>query len=137
LGANVIVALLVLGAFLLSISALVLSFIPQRRVPALDESGIDTAAALNDAMAIQRSMRIAVLQQRMSDRSNWSYALLGLAFLLQMAALAVDHFTHLSIAGIGVLPACFFVSTFRASRRRDAQRQLDTYVRSEPSPPLA
>jgi hypothetical protein len=129
----VIVSLLVLAAGLLSITALLVSFIPQRRVPALDQSGIDTAAALDDALTIQRSMRITALQRRLTDRSYWSYALLGLAVLMEMAALGVDHFTHLSIAGIGVLPACFFVSTFRASRRRDAQHELDIYVRCEPS----
>jgi hypothetical protein len=63
----VIVALLVLGAALLSITAILVSFIPQRRVPAFDQSGIHTAAALDYAMAIQRSMRIAVLQRRMTD----------------------------------------------------------------------
>ena len=124
---------LVLGAVLLSILGIIASFITQRRVLALDESSIDTAAQLDAAMAIQRSIRIAELQRRMTDRNYWSYALLGLAFLVQIAALAVDHLAHPSIAVIGIVPAFFTVLTARASRRRYAQRQLDTHLRSEPS----
>lgn len=47
--------------------------------------------------------------------------------------LAVDHLAHPSIAVISIVPAFFIVLTARASRRRYAQRQLDTYLRSEPS----
>ena len=124
---------LVLGAVLLSILGIIASFITQRRVLALDESSIDTAAQLDAAMAIQRSIRNAELQRRMTDRNYWSYALLGLAFLMQIAALAVDHLAHPSIAAVSIVPAFFIVLTARASRRRYAQRQLDTYLRSEPS----
>lgn len=128
-----IVTALVLGAVLLSILALIASFIAQRRVLALDESSIHTAAQLDAAMAIQRAIRIAELRRRMTDRNYLSYALLGLAFLMQIVALAVDHLAHPSIAVIGIVPAFFTVLTARASRRRYAQRQLDTYLRSEPS----
>jgi hypothetical protein len=125
-----IVAALVLGAVLLSILGLIASFIAPRRVLALDESSIDTAAQLDAAMAIQRAIRIAELQRRMTDRNHLSYALLGLAFLMQIVALAVDHLAHPSIAVIGIVPAFFTVLTARASRRRYAQRQLDTFLRS-------
>jgi hypothetical protein len=128
-----IVTTLVLGAVLLSILGLMISFIAQRRVRALDESSIATAAQLDAAMAIQRSMRIAELRRRMTDINYWSYALLGLAFLLQIVALAVDHNAHPSIAVIGFVPAFFIVLTAHASRRRYAQRQLETYLRDEPS----
>jgi hypothetical protein len=128
-----IVTGLVLGAALLSILGIIAALFTQRRVLALDQSSIDTATQLDAAMAIQRSMRIAELQRRMTDENYWSYALLGLAFLMQMAALAVDHLAHPSIAGISIVPAVFIVMAARASRRRYAQRQLDTYLRSEPS----
>jgi hypothetical protein len=128
-----IVSGLVLGAVLLSILGMIASFMTQRRVLALDESSIDTAAKLDAAMAIQRSMRIAELQRRMTDRNYLSYALLGLAVLMQIVALAVDHLAHRSIAVISILPSVFIVLTARASRRRYAQRQLDKYLRSEPS----
>jgi hypothetical protein len=126
-----IVTGLVLGAVLLSITGIIASFIPRRRVLALDESAIDTAAQLDAAIAIQRSIRIAELQRRMTDKNYWSYALLGLAFVMQIAALAVDHLTHPSIAAINILPAFFIVFTSRASRRKYVQRQLDTCLRSE------
>jgi hypothetical protein len=127
-----IVTGLVLGAFLLSVLGLTASSITQRRVVALDESSIDNAAQLDAAMAIQRSIRMAELQRRMTDRHYLSYALLGLAFLMQMVALAVDHLAHPSIAVTSIVPALFIVLMARASRRRYAQRQLDTYLRSEP-----
>lgn len=129
-----IVVLLVLVAGLLSILAVIVSFVPQGRVSALDQSGINTAAQLDAALAIQRSKRIAELQQRMANRNNWPYALLVLAFLMQMGALAVDHLAQPSIAAASLLPAFCFVLASRASRRRYAQRQLDTYLRTEPSP---
>jgi hypothetical protein len=131
-----IVALLVLVAGLVSILAVIVSFVPQRRVSALDQGGINTAAQLDAALAIQRSKRIAELQQRMTNRNYWPYALLVLAFLMQMGAFAVDHLAHPSIAATGLLPAFCFVLASRASRRRYAQRQLDTYLRSEPSPQI-
>jgi hypothetical protein len=80
-------------------------------------------------MAMQRSMRIAELQRRMTARSYWVYALFGLAFLMQMAAIAVDRLAHPSIAAMSILPAFFIVVTGRAARRRDVKRQLDAYVR--------
>jgi hypothetical protein len=132
-----ILALLVLVAFLLSMIAVIVSFIPQQRVSALDQSGIDTAAQLDAAMAIQRWNRITELQRRMTDRNFWPYALLGLAFLMQMAALAMDQLAHLSITVISVLPVFCIVLAIRASRRRYTQLQLDAYVRSEPSSPTA
>src|ERR1700722_16142573 len=128
-----IVTALVLGAVLLSILGLIASLFTQRRGRLLDESSIDTPAQLDAAMAIQRAIRIAELQRRMTDRNHLSYALLGLAFLMQIVALAVDHLAQPSIAVIGIVPAFFTVLTARASRRRYAQRQLDTYLRSEPS----
>jgi hypothetical protein len=73
----------------------------------------------------------------MNDRNVWPYALLSLAFLMQVSALAVDHFANPSNAVINVLPAFCIVFAIRASRRRNAKRQLDTYVRSEPSSPTA
>jgi hypothetical protein len=123
------IALVVLAASLLSIAAIVLSLIPLRTVAAVDPTGIDTDAALDEAMATQRAMRIATLQQRMIDRSNLSYALLGIALLLQIAALVLDGFTHIAIAVIGILPSFFIVFAACASRRREAQYQLDAYLR--------
>ena len=136
-GAPMIVETLVLVAALLSIIAIIVSFIPQRRVLALDERQIDTATQLDAAMAIQRSKRIREFQRRVNHRNAWPYALLSLAFLIQMAALAVDHLAHPSNAIINVLPAFCIVFAIRASRRRNAKRQLDRYVRSEPSSPPA
>jgi hypothetical protein len=121
------VTALVLGAVLLSILGIIASFIPQRRLLVPDESSIDAAAQLDAAIAIQRAIRIAELQRRMTDRNYLSYALFGLAFLMQIVALAVDHLAHPSIAVIGILPAFFTVLTARASRRRHAQRQLVTF----------
>jgi hypothetical protein len=129
------IVLVVLAAGLLSITAIVLSFIPLRTVSAVDSTGIDTVAALDEALATQRSMRIAALQQRMIDRSNWSYALLGIALLLQIAALVLDRFTHIAIAVIGILPPFFIVFAACASRRRETQHQLDAYLRSHPPMP--
>ena len=125
-----IVTVLVLGAVLLSILGIIASFIPQRRVLVPDETLMDTAAQLDAAIAIQRAIQIAELQRRITDRSYLSYALLRLAFLMQIVALAVDHLAHPSIAVISILPAFFAVMMARASRRRYAQRQLDTYLRS-------
>ena len=128
-----IVTGLVLGAMLLSFLGIIAAFITQGRVLALDESSIDTAAQLDAAMAIQRSIRIAELQRRMTNKNYRSYALLGLAFLMQIAALSIDHLAHPSLAVMSLVPALFIVLTARGSRRRYAQRQLDTYRRSEPS----
>ena len=133
LGRLMTVTVLVLGAALLSIFGLLASFIPQRRVPALDESSIHTATQLDAAISIQRAVRVAALQRRMTDSNYLSYLLLGLAFLMQMAALAADHLAHLSIAVICIVPAFFTVLAARASRRRYARRQLDAYLRSQPS----
>jgi hypothetical protein len=132
-----IIETLVLMAALLSIIAVIVSFVPQRRVLALDVSQIDTATQLDAAIAIQRSKRIREFQRRMDDRNAWPYALLSLAFLMQVSALAVDHFAHPSNAVINVLPAFCIVLAIHASRRRNAKRQLDTYLRSEPSSPTA
>jgi hypothetical protein len=132
-----IVSLLVLGAVVLAIAGIVVSFIPRPPVSGLDESGIRTSAQLDDALAIQRSMRIVKLQRRVGNRNYWPYALLCLAFLLQMAALAVDHLAHLSIAAISILPAFCIVLTARAARRRDAQRQLETYLKVASSTQVA
>ncbi len=129
-----IVTALVLGAVLLSILGIVASFFTRRRVLALDENSIDTAAKLDTAMAIQRAIRIAQLQRRMTDGNYLSYTLLGCAFLMQMVALVIDHLAHPSIAVMGITPAYFIVLTARASRRRYAQRQLEAFLRSERSP---
>ncbi len=127
-----IVTLLVLGAVLLSILGIVALSIAPRRMFALDDSSVHTPAQLDAAMSIQRTMHIAELQRRTTDTCYLSYALLGLAFLMQMVALAVDHLAHLSIAVIGMVPAFFIVVSARASRRHYAKRQLDTYLRSRP-----
>jgi len=127
-----IVTALVLGAVLLSILGIIASF-TKRRALALDDSSIGTAAQLDAAMAIQRAIRIAELQRRITDRNNLSYALLGLALVMQIVALAVDHFAHPSIAVISIVPAFFTVLTARSARRRYAQRELETYLQSEPS----
>ena len=86
-----IVTSLVLVAVLLSIIAVVVSFIPSRRLSAIDESAITDPVQLDAAIAIQRSDRIAELQRRTTKKNYWSYALLGIALLAQMAALAVDR----------------------------------------------
>ena len=132
-----IVTILVLAAVQLAILGIVVSLIPPLQVSGIDESGIHTAEDLDTAMAIQRSMRVAELQRRMANRNYWSYALFGLAFLMQMTAFAVDHFAHPSIAAITILPGFFTVLTARAARRRDAQRQLDTFIRSGRATPVA
>jgi hypothetical protein len=125
-----IVTILVLAAVVLTILGIVVSLMPPRPVSGVDESGIHTAEQLDAAMAIQRSMRIAELQRRMANRNYWSYGLFGVAFLMQMTAFIVDHFAHPSIAAITILPGFFTVLTARAARRREAQRQLDTFVGS-------
>ena len=132
-----IVTVLVLAAVLLAIVEIIVSLIPPRPVSGVDESGIHTAEELDAAVAIQRSMRMAELQRRMANRNYWSYALFGVALLMQMTAFALDHFAHYSIAAITILPGFFTAVTARAARRRDAQRQLDTFIRSETSSPVA
>jgi hypothetical protein len=132
MGANLIVELLVLGTTLLALTGLAISFVQQRPAQGFDESGIRTAAQLDAALSIQRSMRIAELQGRMTERNHWSYVLFGLAFLRQMTALAVDHLAHPSIATITILPAFFVVLTARAARRREAQRKLESCIASPP-----
>jgi hypothetical protein len=131
------VTILVLAAVLVAIAGIVVSFVPSRSVSEVDEGGIHTAKDLDAAMAMQRSMRIAELQRRVANRNYWSHGLLGFAFLMQVAALAVDRFAHPSIAGITILPAFFIILTARAARRREALRQLDTFTGSGISSPLA
>jgi hypothetical protein len=121
-----IVTALVLVAVLLTILGIVASFIQKRSVVVPDERSIDTAAQLDAAIAIQRDIRVAELRRRATDRNYLAYALLGLALIMQIVALAVDHLAHPSIAAISILPAFFTVLIARASRRRYAQRQLDT-----------
>lgn len=120
-----IVASLVLMAFLLSIIALVVSFVRRPRVPASDVKGIFSAAQLDAALDMQRKRRLEELQRRATDRNPWPYALLGLALLMQIAAIAADHLAHPAIAGISILPAFCIVLAVRASQRRYAQSQLD------------
>ncbi len=132
-----IVAWLVLAAGALAVTGLCVAFAPGWSASRPDETVIRTAAQLDAAIRLQRSHQIAQLQRRLNARGYWVYALLGLAFLMQMAAIAVDRLAHPSIAAISILPALFIVTTGRASRRRVAQRQLDTYVQSEPSSPSA
>jgi hypothetical protein len=131
------VTILVLAAVLVAIAGIIGSFVPSRSVSGVDEGGIHTAKDLDAAMAMQRSMRIAELQRRAANRNYWSYGLLGFAFLIQVTALAVDRFSHPSIAGITILPGFFIVLTARGARRREAQRQLDTFTGSGISSPLA
>ena len=132
-----IVTMLVLAAVVLTILGIVVSLMPPRPVSGVDESSIHTAEQLDAAMAIQRSMRIAELRRRMANRNYWSYGLFCAAFLMQMTAFIVDHFAHPSIAAITILPGFFTVLTARAARRREAQRQLDTFVGSGKSPRVA
>ena len=124
-----IVALLVLGTTLVALTGIAISLVRQRPEPGFDESAIRTATQLNAALSIQRSMRIAELQGRITKRNYWSYGLFGLAFLMQMAAVAVDHLRHPAIACITVLPAFCTVLAARASQRRQAQNQLDKLER--------
>ena len=128
------VAMLVLGTALLCILGLLATFMPQRRVPGLDESSISAAEQLDVARAIQRKMRIAELQRRVANRNWLAYALLGMALLMQIAALAADHLAHPSIAAVSVVPAFFIVLSAQASRRRDAQRQLKEILGSRAFP---
>jgi hypothetical protein len=60
-GANLIVELLVLGTTLLGLTGLAISFVQQEPALGFDETGIRTAAQLDAALSIQRSMRIAEL----------------------------------------------------------------------------
>jgi hypothetical protein len=129
-----IVTGLVLGAALLSVFGIVAAFITQRRSLAFDDRSIVTAAHLDAAIEVQRSIRKAELQRRMTGQNYWAYALLGLALLMQVAALAIDHFAHPSIAVISVGPAAFNVLASRASQRRYAQRQLDRHLRYQHGP---
>jgi hypothetical protein len=133
----VVVTILVLAAVLIAIVGIIVSFIPSQSASKVDEGRIHTARDLDAAMAMQRSMRIAELQRRITNRNYWSYALFGLAFLMQMTAFAVDRFAHPSIAAITILPGFFTVLTARAARRREAQRQLDTFTKSGMSSTLA
>ena len=130
------VTILVLAAVLVAIAGIIVSFVPSRSVSEVDEGGIHTAKDLDAAMAMQRSMRIAELRRRAANMNYWSYGLLSFAFLMQVTALAVDRFAHPSIAGITIPPAFFIVLT-GAARRREAQRQLDTFTGSGISSPLA
>jgi hypothetical protein len=132
-----IVTMLVLAAVLLAIVGIVVSLIPPRPVSGVDESGIHTAEDLDAAMAIQRSMRMAELQRRLANKNYWSYALFGVAFLMQMTASALDHFTHYSIAAITIVPGVFAAVNACAARRRDAQRQIDTLIKSGTASPGA
>jgi hypothetical protein len=122
--------LLVLGAVLLALVGVAISFVRQRPTPEFDETGIHTSAQLDAASSIQRSTRIAELQRRMTERNYWSYVVFCLAFLMQMTALAVDHLAHYSIAAITILPAFFTVLTARAARRREAHRQFESFTRA-------
>ena len=131
-----IVAGLVLGAGLLSVFGIVASFINRRRSLAIDDRSIVTAAQLDTAIEVQRSIRTAQWHRRMTEQNHWAYALLGLSFLMQVAAIAIDHFAHPSIAVISVVPAAFVVLASRASQRRYAQRQLDTHLRGQQRPRL-
>jgi Flp pilus assembly protein TadB len=127
---------LVLGAFLLSMLGIIAALFVgareriMRRESALCESTIDTAARLDAALAIQRSLRIAELQRRVAAKSRWPYALAGLALIMQLAALAADHLAHPSIAVMCVAPAGI-VFTVVAARRRRAQRELSRYFRNQ------
>jgi hypothetical protein len=132
-----IVTSLVLAAVLFSLIAVVVSFVPSRRLSAFDESAITDPAQLDAAMAIQRSNRIAELRRRTTKQNYWVYALFGIALLAQMAALAVDHFAHPSISAVSILPAVSVVLTRQASRRRYAKRELDACVRKHSSMPGA
>ncbi len=132
-----IVTSIVLGAVLLALMGIVVSLIQDRSELGFDETGIRTAEQLDAALAIQRSMRIAELRRRIANGNYWSYALFGMAFLMQMTALAVDHLAHPSIATITILPAFFTVLTARAARRREARARLETCARYEPSAPIA
>src|SRR3979409_1993174 len=100
-----IVASLVLVAVLLSIIALVGSFNRQPRELVSDKTGICNAVQFDAAIEMQRAKRIEDLRRRATDRSPWRYALLGLAFSMQIAAVAVDHLAHPAIACITILPA--------------------------------
>jgi len=129
-GPEMIVTAFVLGAVLLSILGIILSFVTRRRTRVPDESSIDTVAQLDAALAIQQAIQIAELQRRMTDRSYLAHALFALAILMQIIALVLDHFAHPSIAAMGILPGFVIVVMARASRRRYAQRQLEAYLRS-------
>ncbi len=126
---------LVLGAFLLSMLGIIAALVVRQRErvtgreSALGASTIDTAAGLDAALAIQRSLRIDELQRRVADKSRLPYALVGLALILQLAAMAADHLAHPSIAVMSVTPACV-VLTADAARRRRAQRELYAYLRN-------
>lgn len=129
---------LVLGAFLLSVLGIFAAiFVPwhervQRREFALAENSIDTAARLDAALANQRALRIAELQRRMTERDPLPRALVGLALIMQLAALAVDHLAHPTIAVMNVAPA-FLVVAAGTARRRRARRELARYLRDQPT----
>ena len=123
-----IVTMLVLAAVVLAIIGIAVSLIPSRRSSGIDGSEMHAAEEMDAAMAMQRSMRIAELQRRLTTGNYWSYALFGLALLTQITALVVDHFAHPSIAAITILPGFFIALTARAARRRDAQLQLDALI---------
>jgi hypothetical protein len=132
-----IITSLVLTAFSLSVIAVVAAFTPFRRLSPFDESDITDPAHLDAAITAQRSRRVAELQKRTTQQNYWSYALLGIALLAQIAALAMDHFAHPSITTVSILPVLSVVFAREVSRRRYAERELDAYVRTQSSVPRA
>lgn len=64
-----VVTILVLATVLIAIVGIIVSFIPSRSVSGVDEGRIHTAKDLDAAMAMQRSMRIAELQRRITNRN--------------------------------------------------------------------
>ena len=73
----------------------------------------NSPTALDAAIAMQRSKRIAELRQRATGHNYVAYTLVGAAFLAQIAALATDHFAHASISAVSILPAMAAVSSVK------------------------
>lgn len=126
-------SIFVLVACLFCLAAIMMSFYSQRYPFRSDENSVNSPAALDAAIAMQRSKRIADLRQRATAHNYVAYTLVGAAFLAQIAALATDHFAHASISAVSILPAMAAVFVGQAAKRRLARQELKAYLNSRRS----
>jgi hypothetical protein len=125
--------LFVLIACLFCLAAIVTSFFSRRQPSHSDENAINSPTALDAAIAMQRSRRIAELRERATGHNYVAYALVGAAVLAQIAALATDHFAHASISAVSILPAMAAVFVGQAAKRRLARQELKAYLNGQRS----
>jgi peptidoglycan/LPS O-acetylase OafA/YrhL len=130
------VAMLALAATLVILFSPFVASIRERRLVQRDESVIATPKQLDIAIAKQRAERLIELERRVTERSYWPEAVIGVAAILLVIALVEDRFSHPWIVSI-VLPAVGAIVGARVSRRRLAQRELEQYRRDDNSFPAA